>query len=134
MAVASQIRHLSISRATNHIKHLLSLISQFPRVSPSSLDNSHSHSAAGADLDISKLFRQIRSRYKALCATLGVRPSLRASEAGDVTSDLDEMLNEEVAGSAPRKRNNTVWEVNQAELEIDHLEPSRKQRTPQSLS
>ncbi|KAF8346067.1 hypothetical protein F5887DRAFT_121745 [Amanita rubescens] len=113
----------SEDRATNHIKHLLNLISQFPRVNPSSLD----HSAAEADLDISKLFRQIRSRYKALCATLGVRPS----EAGDVTSDLDEEFG---AGNAPRKRNNTVWEVNQAELEIDHSDASRKQRPPQPLS
>lgn len=115
---------MSISRATNHIKYLLSLISQFPHVNPSSLDGSNSHSAAEADLDISKLFRQIRSRYKALCATLGVRPSLRASEAGGVTSDQDEILNEEVAGNEPRKRNNTVWEVNQ----VDHSEPSRKQQ------
>ena len=59
-------------RAAHHIKHLLDLIKQFPRVNPSASDSS--------DLDIPKLFRQIRSRYKALCSTLGVKPSLRAAE------------------------------------------------------
>jgi hypothetical protein len=59
-------------RATHHIKHLLDLIKQFPRVNPSPSNPS--------DLDIPKLFRQIRSRYKALCSTLGVKPSLRAAE------------------------------------------------------
>lgn len=110
----------------NHIKRLLDLISLFPRVSPSTLDS------PAADLDISQLFRQIRSRYKALCATVGVRPSLRASEVGDVTSNRDEMLSEEVTASAPGKRN-IVWEVNQDELEVDH-EPSQKWRAPQPLS
>ena len=32
---------------------------------------------------MSKLQRQIRSRYKALCASLGVRPTLRAGAGND---------------------------------------------------
>lgn len=60
-------------RALNHVKHLLAYIAQFPTVNLS----------ADADLgvDVQKLFQQIRSRYKALCSVLGVRPSLRASES-----------------------------------------------------
>ncbi|KAI0698996.1 hypothetical protein BC835DRAFT_1268401 [Cytidiella melzeri] len=58
-------------RIVHNIRHLLELIARFPRVNPSSSETS--------DLDIPRLFRQIRSRYRALCATLGVRPTLRAS-------------------------------------------------------
>ncbi|KAF8919511.1 hypothetical protein CPB85DRAFT_1212490, partial [Mucidula mucida] len=60
------------SRAVTHIRHLLDLIDQFPRVNPSADD-------ASSTLDISRLLRQIRSRYKALCSTLGVTPSMRAA-------------------------------------------------------
>ncbi|KIP01794.1 hypothetical protein PHLGIDRAFT_80066 [Phlebiopsis gigantea 11061_1 CR5-6] len=66
-------------RAASNITHLIGLIAQFPRINPSSTDSS--------DLDIPKLFRQIRSRYKALCATLGVRPTLRAAGAQDGLDD-----------------------------------------------
>jgi hypothetical protein len=38
-------------------------------------------SGATEEIDISKLQRQIRSRYKALCASLGVKPTLRATDA-----------------------------------------------------
>lgn len=71
-------------RAAHHIKHLLDLIQQFPQVNPSASESS--------DLDIPKLFRQIRSRYKALCSTLGVKPSLRAAETPptrDQAPDVD---------------------------------------------
>ncbi|KZT66499.1 DUF1715-domain-containing protein, partial [Daedalea quercina L-15889] len=57
-------------RAAQHIRQLLALLAQFPRVNPSTTEPS--------ELDIPKLFRQIRSRYKALCAALGVQPTLRA--------------------------------------------------------
>lgn len=67
------------SRASQHIRHLLEYISQFPRVNPSSSDDD-----AASSPDISKLLRQIRSRYKALCSILGVHPRLRSSnEASD---------------------------------------------------
>ncbi|KAI0773094.1 DUF1715-domain-containing protein [Trametes elegans] len=70
-------------RTLNHIRHLLELIAQFPRENPS---------AGGADaqgeLDIPKLFRQIRSRYKLLCATLGVRPTLRAADGSPGAVEL----------------------------------------------
>ncbi|KAI0668168.1 DUF1715-domain-containing protein [Trametes maxima] len=66
-------------RTLNHIRHLLDLIAQFPRENPSA--------SAPSELDIPKLFRQIRSRYKLLCATLGVRPTLRAADGSSVSPD-----------------------------------------------
>ncbi|KAL4067223.1 hypothetical protein V8B97DRAFT_2009275 [Scleroderma yunnanense] len=41
------------------------------------------------EIDMEKLQRQIRSRYKALCASLGVRPTLRANAPTDDTSEGD---------------------------------------------
>ncbi|KAJ8594997.1 DUF1715-domain-containing protein [Rhizopogon salebrosus TDB-379] len=73
----------SDQRAVHHIKHLLDLISQFPRINPSATAVA---SGVTEDIDISKLQRQIRSRYKALCASLGVKPTLRAVEV-DATED-----------------------------------------------
>ncbi|KAH9895639.1 DUF1715-domain-containing protein [Cubamyces lactineus] len=69
-------------RTLNHIRHLLELIAQFPRENPSAADGP-------ADLDIPKLFRQIRSRYKLLCATLGVRPTLRAADGSSVSPERE---------------------------------------------
>jgi len=87
-------------RAQHHIRHLLELIAQFPRVNPSAPD-------AASDLDIPKLFRQIRSRYRALCATLGVRPSLRIAQ-GDVNSqDQDDITALTEEGSTP----SSVWKL-----------------------
>lgn len=89
----------------NHIKHLLDLISQFPRVNPSSLVTS----PEAEELDIQRLFRQIRSRYKALCATLGVRPSLRAAEAGGEQSETGDQIEGDAIKNLKAKK---VWSVN----------------------
>jgi hypothetical protein len=62
---------VSFSPSISHIRNLLELISQFPTVNPSAAD-------AASDVDISKLLRQIRSKYKILCSNLGVRPRLTA--------------------------------------------------------
>jgi len=83
-------------RAAHHIKHLLGLIKQFPLVNPSATNSS--------DLDIPRLFRQIRSRYKALCSTLGVKPSLRAAE----TSPSREQA-EDAAETESRREGLAVW-------------------------
>ncbi|KAJ3770297.1 hypothetical protein FB446DRAFT_744758 [Lentinula raphanica] len=88
-------------RAFNHIKHLLELISQFPRVNPSSSDSS-------SNLDIPKLFRQIRSRYKALCSSLGVRPSLRAYSD---TQTSEQSLEDELDETIDPKPKNSVWNI-----------------------
>ena len=65
------------SRAFQHIRRILDDISQFPRVNPSASDPS-------SELDLPKLLRQIRSRYKVLCASLGVRPRLYSAEPTDL--------------------------------------------------
>jgi hypothetical protein len=59
------------TRAVHHVHHLLHLIGQFPRANPSTIDPA---------LDIPRLFRQIRSRYKALCSILALKPPLRAEQ------------------------------------------------------
>jgi len=79
------------SRASHNIKLLLDLIAQFPVVNPSA--------SAPSDLDLSKLLSQIRSRYKMLCATVGVKPSLRASNVRAEASDAD--TDREPKGSKP---------------------------------
>jgi len=94
----------SEDRAMHHIGHLLNLVAQFPRFNPSSVANSSD------DLDIPKLFRQIRSRYKALCATLGVRPSLRAADEQVEDEAAPEQVRDD--GSVPvDKKSKKVWSV-----------------------
>ena len=94
-----------IRRAQNHIRHLLELTAQFPRANPSAAEPEHA-----AELDIPRLFRQIRSRYKLLCATLGVRPALRAA---DGSAPSPERAEDAVPGPAPVKRG-SVWAVHDA--------------------
>lgn len=56
-------------------------------VNPSSVTTT----TAEKEADIEKLFRQIRSRYKILCATIGVKPPLRAADGAPVVhSDQSE--------------------------------------------
>ena len=76
-------------RAQNHIRHLLELIDQFPRVNPSAAAATAAGEAAASnsEVDIPRLFRQIRSRYKVLCASLGVRPTLRAADGAPASPD-----------------------------------------------
>lgn len=89
------------SRAASNIKHLLDLIAQFPRINPSATGPS--------DLDIPKLFRQIRSRYKALCATLGVRPTLRAGGPGGIQDALEDPGETPTGAAAPGSSG--VWKI-----------------------
>ncbi|KIM69984.1 hypothetical protein SCLCIDRAFT_6375 [Scleroderma citrinum Foug A] len=72
-------------RAVHHIKHLLELIQQFPKANPSTTQPL----SPGEEVDMQKLQSQIRSRYKALCASLGIRPTLRANAPSDDTSGDD---------------------------------------------
>ena len=92
-------------RVANNIKHLLDLVSQFPRVNPSTATESE----GAEELDIPRLFRQIRSRYKALCATLGVRPSLRTSGGEEDNGEV-----EEDSGAVSGGRKGEVWKVEEA--------------------
>lgn len=102
-------------RTAHHIDHLLDLIAQFPRVNPS---------AGGAsDLDIPKLFRQIRSRYKALCAILGVRPTLRSGGASSPAQD-ENLDSDDAPGGARAGAARNVWPV----------QPADRQRSGEELS
>lgn len=85
-------------RAVHHIKHLLELIQQFPKANPSTTQPL----SPGEEVDMQKLQSQIRSRYKALCASLGIRPTLRANAPSDDTSGDD---GPEVRPTSTRK----VW-------------------------
>jgi len=101
-------------RSAHNIKHLLELLAQFPRVNPSAGDAS--------DLDIPKLFRQIRSRYKALCATLGVRPTLRAGESSPPSMDTSESIS--LSQESRPDARKSVWP----------LQPQDRQPTGEELS
>ncbi|KAJ7184150.1 DUF1715-domain-containing protein [Mycena filopes] len=88
-------------RAAHHIRHLLELIAQFPLVNPSAADSA-------SEVDILKLSRQIQSRYRALCSTLGVKPAnIRASGS---TPDADSPEPPPDADSdTPRRQ--PVWKI-----------------------
>ncbi|KAF8734426.1 GTPase activator, partial [Rhizoctonia solani] len=66
-------------RAIHHAEQLVLLISKFPMTNPPVSPQAESQ------IDIVRLYTQIRSRYKALCSTLGFRP--RLVSAGAVPSD-----------------------------------------------
>ncbi|KAH6896144.1 hypothetical protein BKA70DRAFT_1032169, partial [Coprinopsis sp. MPI-PUGE-AT-0042] len=81
----------------HHINGLLSLISQFPQTNPS----------PQGEVDILKLLRQIRSKYKLLCAILGIRP--RVHSATEPESGAGEM--EAEAEGMKKKIKPSIWEV-----------------------
>lgn len=91
----------------HHVNGLLDLISQFPLTNPSTTTNT---STSGEELDILKLLRQIRSKHKLLCASLGIRPRVHAADGGPSAS-----MNEGKEGQDPsRRKKGSVWEVNTA--------------------
>ncbi|KZT02001.1 DUF1715-domain-containing protein [Laetiporus sulphureus 93-53] len=98
-------------RVAHHMRHLLELIAQFPRVNPSASEPS--------ELDIPRLFRQIRSRYKALCASLGVRSTLRAGGTSDARGDGDPIDNAENPRVEGSRR--SVWPLQSAATSGEQL-------------
>ncbi|KAF8902206.1 hypothetical protein CPB84DRAFT_1659155, partial [Gymnopilus junonius] len=66
------------NRSSQHIRHLLDSILQIPHTNPS--DTSAHSEEDSEELDIPKLLRQIQTRYKVLCSSLGVRPRLLSAE------------------------------------------------------
>jgi len=94
----------SEDRAIHNIRVLLDAIAQFPRAN-SSPSRTSSEPDPSAEVDIPRLFRQIRARYKALCAILGVRPSLRAAGKDPENADGESMQ----LGS--EAKHEAVWEV-----------------------
>lgn len=114
-------------RTQNHIRHLLELIAQFPRVNPSAAAAASDGTSSEAEVDIPRLFRQIRSRYKLLCATLGVRPTMRAadgsspspdrhpSQPGDDLTDTEMLTQTQTEPARPvRAERKKVWAVHDA--------------------
>jgi len=97
-------RGVDDDRALHHIKHLQDLVAQFPESNPSASEPT--------DLDIPKLFRQIRSRHKALCATLGVRAAYSADTAspGGDAGDYAAIPLEPRSGE--EKKAKKVWALN----------------------
>ena len=91
---AGFLRLISVSTRLEHtVASLLDLIAQFPETNPSQ--------ANFDDIDIPKLFGQIRARYKMLCTIVGVNPSLRASRANT----------QDAAGMMPSDKSSSVWMV-----------------------
>lgn len=88
------------SRAVHNAKLLLDLIARFPTENPSHTDS---------EVDIPKLFNQIRSRYKMLCALIGIKPSLRAAQSASQASVS--VSSEDNDGSSPRN----VWRIDNAD-------------------
>jgi hypothetical protein len=91
------------------MKHLLELISQFPKTNPST-------SPDHANMDVEKMFRQIRSRYKILCATLSVRPTLRAADGSPMMDTGDDSEQPEQVplkgkGRGPAIAKANVWAI-----------------------
>ncbi|CCA67751.1 hypothetical protein PIIN_01575 [Serendipita indica DSM 11827] len=70
----------SESRSVGHISHLLELIRAFPMHNPS---KDHELN----DFDIIGSLNRIRGRYKAVCASLGVKPRLISSNLQSKAAD-----------------------------------------------
>ncbi|KAG2022414.1 hypothetical protein CC2G_000164 [Coprinopsis cinerea AmutBmut pab1-1] len=92
----------------HHISTLLNLIAQFPTKNPS---------PTSSEVDFLKLLRQIRSKYKLLCAVLGVRPRLHAADDAPSspsasppqnTNDADAMDED---GKVKRRTKPSVWKI-----------------------
>jgi len=92
---------LAQDRASLHVKHLLDLISRFPRINPSASEPSAQ--------DISHLLQQIRSKYRILCSTIAVKPSLRA------TGFLSQKDREGASTSECQTPKRSVWNIERVE-------------------
>ena len=100
-------------RANQHIKFILAAIDRFPVVNPSTL-LPHDQGEPGAeDLDITKLLSHIRSRHKALCAILGVKPALRSVAIGEEPLGSYEELF--ASKRSTGEGSNKIWRVDKPE-------------------
>jgi len=91
-------------RKAHHIATLLALIAQFPATNPKPTEG---------EVDIMKLLRQIRSKYKLVCAVLGVRPRVHSADGEGAEGSPPRSD----AGAAPaaeggrRRMKASVWDV-----------------------
>lgn len=109
-SVADQIFLLSSlflarSRGVHHASALLALIERFPRKNPRPDEDG---------VDMGAQLRLIRSRYKAMCASFGVRARLHPAPAVAVDSEDGPGLNEVTAqnvgaDTGPKKKGQAVW-------------------------
>ena len=88
------------SRGAHHASALLALIDRFPRKNPRPDEEG---------VDMSAQLRLIRSRYKAMCASLGVRARLRPAPSAGAQHGLDTSEPDADSGAGKRQRPNTVW-------------------------
>lgn len=98
---------LASSRGAHHASALLALIERFPRRNPRPDEDG---------VDMSAQLRLIRSRYKAMCASFGVRARLQSSSA--VAVDNGPGLTEGTTGGqsigadmGAKKKGQAVWEL-----------------------
>ena len=98
---------LASSRGAHHASALLALIERFPRRNPRPDEDG---------VDMSAQLRLIRSRYKAMCASFGVRARLQSSSA--VAVDNGPGLTEGTTGDqsigadmGAKKKGQAVWEL-----------------------
>ncbi|KAH9981668.1 hypothetical protein BJV74DRAFT_77615 [Russula compacta] len=88
------------ARGAHHASTLLSLIDRFPRKNPRPDEEG---------VDMSAQLRLIRSRYKAMCASLGVRARLQPAPSAGAEDGLDRGEPDADAGAGRRQRPNSVW-------------------------
>ncbi|KAI9439210.1 DUF1715-domain-containing protein [Lactarius indigo] len=89
------------SRGAHHASALLALIERFPRKNPRPDEDG---------VDMGAQLRLIRSRYKVMCASFGVRARLQPAPAVAVEDGPD--LNEDTAGGqnvGAKKKGQAVW-------------------------
>jgi hypothetical protein len=98
---------LAPSRGAHHASALFALIERFPRKNPRPDEDG---------VDMGAQLRLIRSRYKAMCASFGVRARLQSSPA--VAVDDGPGLIEGTAGgqnagtdAGAKKKGQAVWEL-----------------------
>ncbi|TFK21633.1 DUF1715-domain-containing protein [Coprinopsis marcescibilis] len=97
-------------RKLHNISSLLKLIGQFPSTNPS-------QTSSEAEVDIMKLLRQIRSKYKLLCATLGVRPRLQAVDESTAPTEPNDNADEEESNGNPSRIKRSIWNLESASQE-----------------
>ena len=98
---------LAFSRGAHHASALLALIERFPRKNPRPDEDG---------IDMGAQLRLIRSRYKAMCASFGMRARPQLAPAVAVEDDPSP-LNEDKGGqnigadTSSKKKGQAVWEL-----------------------
>lgn len=100
--------HVFDRRIQHNVSLLLSAIDRFPMTNPKSSATSVDATVApeSDELDITRLLSQTRSRYRTLCAVLGVRPRLRAVAAGE-----EQMTSESHEDNAVSSKSSSIWQL-----------------------